>query len=92
MVTPSLVNVANILATTRFAMRTSPCGRTRSEFSLSRRALALSGAAFAQESASFRGMIISRDGSTMVVRRDGGGGDTPVIVTDATRIRGTKGF
>jgi outer membrane protein OmpA-like peptidoglycan-associated protein len=54
-------------------------------------ALALSGAAFAQESASFRGMIIARDGSTMVVRRDGGGGDTPVIVTEATRIRGTEG-
>jgi outer membrane protein OmpA-like peptidoglycan-associated protein len=53
-------------------------------------ALAVSGPTFAQDETSFRGMIISRDGSTMVVRRDAGG-DTPVTLTDATRIRGTEG-
>jgi outer membrane protein OmpA-like peptidoglycan-associated protein len=53
-------------------------------------ALALSGPAFAQDAESFRGMIVSRDGSTIVVRRDAGG-DTPVLLTDATRIRGTTG-
>lgn len=50
---------------------------------------AAGGGALAQEAASLRGMITSHNGSTIVVR--GSAGDTPVTLTDATRIRGTTG-
>lgn len=41
------------------------------------------------EEASLKGMIISHDGATIVVR--GGGVDTPVMLTESTKIRGTAG-
>ena len=53
-------------------------------------ALVLTGPAFADDPASFKGIIISHDGSTIVVRGDNG--DTPVTLTETTRIRGTSGM
>ena len=53
-------------------------------------ALMLSAPALAQDEASLEGTIISHDGSTIVIRN--GAGDTPVIVTESTRIRGTSGI
>jgi outer membrane protein OmpA-like peptidoglycan-associated protein len=50
-------------------------------------ALAISAPAFAQEA--INGIIISHEGSTIVVR--GANGDKPVTLTDSTRIRGTSG-
>jgi outer membrane protein OmpA-like peptidoglycan-associated protein len=52
-------------------------------------ALAISGPALAQDAEPFEGVIISHEGSTIVVRGDNG--DTPVILTETTRIRGTSG-
>ena len=52
-------------------------------------ALAMSGPALAQDAASFKGIIISHEGSTIVVRGDNG--DVPVTLTETTRIRGTSG-
>jgi outer membrane protein OmpA-like peptidoglycan-associated protein len=51
--------------------------------------LAFSGPAFADDPESFDGIIVSHDGATIVVRRDGN--DVPVTLTDSTRIRGTNG-
>jgi outer membrane protein OmpA-like peptidoglycan-associated protein len=39
--------------------------------------------------APLKGMIVSHEGSTIVVRTDGA--DTPVTITDTTKIRGTSG-
>jgi outer membrane protein OmpA-like peptidoglycan-associated protein len=52
-------------------------------------ALAAPGFAFADDP-SLKGMIISHTGSTIVVR-GGGAGDTPVLLTGSTKIRGTTG-
>ena len=53
-------------------------------------ALAMSAPALAQEAGTIEGTIISHEGSTIVVR--GAAGDTPVLLTDTTRIRGTTGL
>jgi outer membrane protein OmpA-like peptidoglycan-associated protein len=52
-------------------------------------ALALSAPALAQDD-TLEGTIISHEGSTIVIRS--GAGDTPVTLTEATRIRGTTGL
>jgi len=51
--------------------------------------LATPGLAVAADPASLKGMIISNDGSTMVVRGDAG--DTHVALTGATKVRGVTG-
>jgi outer membrane protein OmpA-like peptidoglycan-associated protein len=53
-------------------------------------ALGMSGPAFAQDADTIEGTIISHEGSTIVVR--GAAGDTPIVLTDTTRIRGTTGL
>jgi len=45
--------------------------------------------AFGADGPALKGMIVSHEGSTVVVR--GSGGDTPVTVTGSTKIRGTSG-
>jgi outer membrane protein OmpA-like peptidoglycan-associated protein len=47
------------------------------------------GSAFAEDPAPLKGLIISNDGSTMVVRNDAG--DTPVHLTGETKVRGVTG-
>jgi outer membrane protein OmpA-like peptidoglycan-associated protein len=51
--------------------------------------VAAPGLAFGQTPTSVKGMIISHEGSTIVVR--GAAGDTPINITDSTKIRGTSG-
>lgn len=51
--------------------------------------LAVPAAALAADPPSLKGLVISNDGATMVVRGDAG--DTPVKLTGATKVRGVTG-
>jgi outer membrane protein OmpA-like peptidoglycan-associated protein len=52
-------------------------------------AVAISAPGLASADEALKGMIVSHDGSTIVVR--GAAGETPVIINSATKIRGTAG-